>query len=129
MAHAVIWIIVAVILGIWTLLAWTADAVLTWPGWSTQSLAEWPLWLDSLQAPTWLAPWIPQAWLDETRAWLLDAGPEIEAALRALPDLRGLFGVIVWTAWTIGAGMLLLMGIAGSALVKMFGRKSAAARR
>lgn len=120
MAHAIIWIIVALILGVWTLFAWTADAVLTWPGWSAQSMAEWPLWLDSLQLPTWLAPWIPQVWFDGARAWLLDAGPEIEEALRAVPDLRGLFGFIVWTGWAIGAGMLALMGIAGSALVKLF---------
>ncbi len=126
MAHAVIWIIVALMFGLWTLIAWTADSVLGWPGWSAHTLAEWPLWLDSLHPPVWLAPWLPEVWLDDARAWLLDAGPEIEEALRAAPDLRGIAGFIVWSAWAIGAGSLLLMGIAGSAVVKMFGPKKAA---
>lgn len=127
MAHAVIWIFVALVVGIWTLMAWTADSVLNWPGWSANALAEWPLWLDSLRPPVWLAPWLPQDWLDESRAWLLDAGPEIQAWLQQTPDLRGLLGFIVWTVWLIGAGMMLLMGIAGSALVKLFQPKKAAA--
>jgi hypothetical protein len=116
MAHAVIWIFVALVVGIWTLMAWTADSVLNWPGWSANALAEWPLWLDSLR----------QEWLDDSRAWLLDAGPEIQAWLQQTPDLRGLLGFIVWTVWLIGAGMMLLMGIAGSALVKLFQPKKVA---
>lgn len=123
MIHAAIWIVVALIFGAWTLLAWTADSVLNWPGWDSDALATWPLWLDSLQPPVWLAPWLPQAWLDDTRTWLLDAGPEIQAWLQQMPDLRGALGFIVWAAWLIGAGMMLLMGIAGSAMVKLFAPK------
>jgi hypothetical protein len=120
MVHAVIWIIVAMMLGAWTLLTWTADAVLTWPGWNADTLSTWPAWVASLQPPAWFALWVPTAWLDGTRQLLLDSGPAIQIALRQIPDLSGWLGAIVWMVWAIGAFGFLLMGIAASAIARMF---------
>ncbi len=120
MAHAIIWIIVAMLLGFWTLLAWTADAVLTWPGWSSASLAAWPAWVAGLQPPGWLAPWMPTEWLEIARQILIEWEPVIRDSLQQIPDLSGWLTAIVWAAWIIGALGFLLMGIAASAIARLF---------
>jgi hypothetical protein len=120
MAYAIVWIILTLMLGFWTLLTWTADAVLTWPGWNAEALSTWPAWVVSLQPPVWLAPWLPAEWLDAGRQILLDWGPAIQASIQQIPDLTGWLSAIVWGVWLIGAFCFLLMGIAASAMVRLF---------
>ncbi|MFH1813704.1 MAG: hypothetical protein ABIF28_05970 [Pseudomonadota bacterium] len=119
MTYAIIWIITALLLGFWTLLTWTADAVLTWPGWNADALATWPGWVVSLQPPVWLTPWLPEGWLESARQALLDWGPTIQASLQQIPDLTGWLSAIVWAVWLIGAVGFLLMGLAASAIARM----------
>lgn len=120
MAYALIWISIAALLGLWTLVIWTADAVLTWPGWQADAMATWPAWVVSLQPPLWLAPWLPEGWLDAARQTLLDWAPAIQASLQQIPGLSGWLSAIAWAVWLIGALGFLLMGIAASAIARLF---------
>jgi hypothetical protein len=67
----------------------------------------------------WLAPWLPEVWLESARQTLLDWGPTIQASLQQIPDLTGWLSAIVWAVWLVGSVGFLLMGLAASAIARM----------
>jgi hypothetical protein len=118
--RTIIRVIVICLLGGWTLMAWTADAVIGWSGWNADALGAWPEWVASLQPPAWLAIWVPSGLIDGARQTLIDWGPAIRASMQRVPDMTGWLGAVVWLIWLTGAGGLVLMGIAASAVVRLF---------
>ena len=97
--HIAIWIITAIVLGLWTLLAWGTAAVLgADPGWVGDLR---PL-LDQVPFGHLLDIWVP--------GWEAMASAMLEATQATLGWLGTHAGWVVWLVW--GAGALLIVGAA-----------------
>ena len=109
--HIAIWIIAALALALWSLLAWGAATLLGLdPAW----VGEIRPWLDKLPFAAWLGDYVP-GWKDLAVS-LLDL-------TRALLGWVGSAAVwIVWALW--GAGALLVVGTAAvlSLIVKLMAK-------
>lgn len=128
MWHALVWIPTTLLLAVWSLLCWGAQALLTGPDWSAGQPAAWLTWLEQWQIPLWLAAWLPLDAITELKAWLTTLGPWIESALAQLPSLVGWLVPLLWLVWALGGLAVLLLGVAGSVLVAVVRRSTAQTR-
>jgi hypothetical protein len=92
-----VWSVTLLLLGLWSLLAWGTHALLTldpsWIGELEPLIAQWP-------PGDWLEVWLPgwQQWVQTL----------LELVQTALRHLGALAGIVVWSAWGLGALALLL---------------------
>lgn len=109
--HILIWVLAALALGFWTLLAWATAWVLgldpAWLGSVANHVAEWP-------AAPWLDTWVP-GWQELTVAG-------IELARTLLGWLGGTGQVLVWIVWGLGAALIVGLGALGSGVVAVVRR-------
>lgn len=121
MAFLVGWVLVLLLLALWSSLVWSAEALLAamLAKAGTLGPVDWSL-------PESLTSWLP-VWAAE---WLIgtveNLTPQLQALAGALPWLSSGITVVAWVAWGLGAVVLLVIGVAihvGVALV----RKSKAA--
>jgi hypothetical protein len=122
MAHVLIWIAVLGLLGLWSLASWGLHGLAVW---AATSSAEWSgasASIEALVLPAWLAAWVPAEVVQAFAATLTALLPAVEALLAFAPSLAGGITVAAWVLWAMGAGLLLLLGLALSAAVKLFRR-------
>lgn len=115
--HIVIWLLAALALGLWSLLAWGVATLLGLdPSWVTDAGGL----LDKVPYGDVIEAWVP-GW----QAMLLAT---FELA-RALLGWLGGFGlVLVWVMWGLGAGVVVLCAALLSGLVVLVRRSSAPAK-
>lgn len=121
MWHLLVWTLVALAAGLWSLACWATHALLTGPDWAAADPGAWLAWLEQWQIPLWLAAWLPmeavtllKTWLT---GWLSDWGPWLDELLVQAPDLLGWLAPLLWVAWGLGLLLLAGGGLAGSLLV------------
>lgn len=112
------WVLVLLLLAVWSGLVWVGQALLA--GLLSQA--------GSLGAGSWRLPEVLTAWLPVPVAeWLavaLETGlPQLQALLGMLPALSGSVVVLAWLAWSAGALLLLVAGVAVHVAVALW-RKS-----
>ena len=111
--HIVIWLLAALALGFWSLLAWGMAALLGLD----------PSWVTDAGGLLQKVPYgdVIEAWVPGWRALLL-------ATFEITRDLLGWLGgfgqVLVWVVWAVGAGVVLLCAGLLSLLVVMVRRRS-----
>lgn len=107
MAYLVGWILVLLLLALWTGLVWVGESflagLLAHAG--KAGAGEWSL-------PESLRDWLPTLVADWLVSTLETLTPQLQALVGALPWLSGGVTVLAWVAWLVGAGMLLVLGLA-----------------
>ncbi len=109
--HWAIWIITALLVGLWSLLAWGLHALL---GIDIRISGDIGAWLDQLPMSAWLDAWAP-AW----RELVLASLQLVQAVLAWLGSASGW---IVALVWGIGAALLVFTALLLSALVALIRR-------
>jgi hypothetical protein len=109
--HIAIWIIAAILIGLWSLLAWAMHALLGLAAGVGGMPADWYALINQLPGTLWLEVWWPgwretlvliAQWSGTLIGWLGSAGP-----------------VIVWVLWALGTGVLVLCAALLSGLVAL----------
>lgn len=126
---ALIWVGVAVLLGLWTglvalgalLAEWAVGALASGGGLgaAAEALSQWPV-------PAWAALWVDVGLLENLKATALAAAQWLEPMLPALGTLLGWVVPLMWVLWGLVAVLMLLL--AGGAHV-LLSRRSRAPRR
>lgn len=107
MAFLVGWVVVLLLLALWSSLVWTVQAFLV------SLLAH----AGSLGAGDWTLPDSLRDWLPTVVAdWLVSTvetlTPQLQALVSALPSLSGWITVLAWGVWALGALVTLVLGLA-----------------
>ena len=114
--HIVIWVLAALALGLWSLLAWGVAALLGLD----------PSWVTDASGLLKQVPYgeVIDAWVPGWQALLLTT---FERARSLLGWLGGFGQVLVWVLWAVGAGVVLLCAGSLSLLVVVLRRSTAPA--
>ncbi len=112
--HIVIWLLAALALGLWSLLAWGMAALLGLD----------PSWVADAGGLLEKVPYgdVIEAWVPGWQALLLTT---FELTRTLLGWLGGFGQVIVWVVWAVGAGVVVLCAALLSGLVVLIRRSSA----
>lgn len=107
MVYLVGWVLVLLLLALWSSMVWATESflagLLAHAG--RAGVGEWSL-------PDALRDWLPTMvgdWLVSTIETLT---PQLQALVGALPWLSGGVTVLAWLVWTAGAVMLFILGLA-----------------
>ena len=111
------WAVAALLLALWSLAAWSFHAAATWAVSSTGALAGTPATLGGWSVPDWLAVWLSPELTQMVTSLQSSLVPLIEAALQQMPSLAGGLSTLVWVAWAVGAVLIVLLGLASSAVI------------
>lgn len=117
--HGIWWLLVVLLAGLWSLLAWGVRAVLTWDGWAQGG--DWTQQVPAIELPPWLMELLGLQWIDWLRQVLIEWGPELQAWLASL-SLDGWMSLLLGLTWGFGLFLLLLLGLAGSGLIALVRR-------
>lgn len=107
MAFLVGWVLVLLLLALWSGLVMTIHAFLTGLLAHAGSVATggWSL-------PESLRDWLPTALGDWLVSTVETLSPQLQSLAGALPSLSGSVTVLAWVVWTLGVLMLLVVGLA-----------------
>lgn len=110
--HLAIWIVIGLLVSLWSLLAWGLSQLLALDGaW----VAQLRPWLTSLPFGGWLEGWFPD--------WLQVAQAALEGLQAAVAWLGAAAPALMWGLWLAGALLLVLLGGVLSLVVALI-RKS-----
>jgi hypothetical protein len=101
--HIVVWVVVALLLGLWSLFAWGVHALVSI---DLSSLAAVAGALDRVPGAVWFDEWVP-GWRE-----LFAASAELLQV--TLAWAHGVLPGLVWVAWGLGAACLVLFGLLAS---------------
>ncbi len=114
MLLALSWIVVVVLLVLWTLGAWATHAAVGWAAVNAGSLGG--IGLDGLGLPQWVLAWLAPELVQALTTLLAGLATAGEGLLQSLPALAGGLGVAVWVLWAVGALLLVTLGAAAHLL-------------
>lgn len=101
------WVLVLLLLALWSGLVWSGEAllvaVLSHAG--TLSSGDWSL-------PAALADWLPVPVAEWMAGTLENLTPQLQSLVGALPWLSGGVTALAWMVWSVGALLLLGLGLA-----------------
>jgi hypothetical protein len=127
MFYALSWFAVLSLFAMWSLAAWAFHAVALWTVSSAGVLAGKSAAMEVLRLPEWLAASVPPELALAVASFGSLVKPTVDALLGWMPSLGGGLSLAVWAVWAVGAGLLLLLGVALSVLIAVLRRNSAAA--
>lgn len=117
MLYLISWGVVVLLLALWTLIAWAADAVLVWTLTHAGTLGAQVPGATGIDLPAWFSPWLTA----ESSEWLAALSGAVMQVVQSLlqfaPALADGLGVVVWVVWAIGGLLLLGLGVAGHLLI------------
>lgn len=126
MWHALVWSLVGLAAGLWTLACWAVHALLTGPDWGSADPGAWLVWLEQWRIPLWLAAWLPMEAVTALKTLLTAWGPGLAALLQELPGLLAWLTPLLWLGWGLGLLVLAGCGLAGSLVVAALRGRTAA---
>jgi len=118
MAFLVGWVLVLLVLALWSSLVASGHALLVGMLSHTSALGavDWSL-------PEWATAWLPQPVGDWLISTLETLTPQLQSLAASLPGLSGGVTVLAWVVWGLGALMLLGIGFAVHVAIALW-RKS-----
>jgi hypothetical protein len=125
MFYALGWLVVFGLLALWSLAAYVFHAFTAWTVSNAGVLAGGTGLTEGLRLPEWLAPWVPAELAAALTSMVAALMPAFEAVLGWAPALAGGLSVAVWVVWAIGSALLIVLGVALSAVIAVFRRRSA----
>jgi hypothetical protein len=126
MWHMMVWGVVALLFGTWTLACLGVHWLLTGPDWNGAGVGAWVDWLAQWRIPLWLTDWLPMASITALKTWLTAMGPWLESLLAQAPALLAWLVPLLWVGWLVGTVLLAVLGVAGSVLVVALRRQAPA---
>ncbi|MFG6432552.1 hypothetical protein [Roseateles sp. LYH14W] len=113
------WVLVLLLLAMWSGLVWAGEALLAaaLSKAGTLSTGDWSL-------PEALTAWLPVPVAEWLAGTLETLTPQLQALVGTLPWLSGGVTVLAWVVWSLGALLLLGVGVAVHVAVALW-RKSA----
>ncbi|MEC5399885.1 hypothetical protein [Uliginosibacterium sp. H1] len=129
MLYLISWAVIGVLLALWSVAAWAADAILGWTLAHAGSLGTQVPGAAGSELPAWLAPWLgaePAQWLSSMAAALMQL---VQGLLQFAPALADGLSLLVWGAWALGSLLLVALGIAAHMLIAVWLRRRRAHAR
>ena len=131
MWYALSWFGVLVLLALWSLAAWAANAVAVWTisnagaltGAASGAMSGAASGAEKLLLPEWLAPWVPAEFTQALSTMLAGLAPYVESLVQATPALSTGFTTVVWVIWGLGAALLVLLGVGLHVVIAMWRRR------
>lgn len=121
MFYTMTWVLMALLLALWSVAAWVLHALAQWSVIQSGTLAGLPAQLDTLpstlSAPNWL-PLLPGAH-EFWAALLTSFNPLFESLLAFAPALLALLVPAIWLVWAIGAVLLVALGLGLTLLIRL----------
>lgn len=102
---------VALVLSIWSLVAWALHAVAVWTVSHADSLTGVTTSASSLPVPPWLSPWVPPELAQWISQVLIDMAPLVDRLLQAAPALSSGVTVAAWVIWGLGSVLIVMLGV------------------
>ncbi len=124
MLHLVAWTIVVGLAVIWSVACWGLGTFGVWALSNANQLSGVASGVGQGPIPSWLLPWMPEAFAEALRPILAETATLIARLLQMVPGLSDGFSVAVWVIWALGAGLLVLLGVASSVAAAWWGRRS-----
>lgn len=126
MYYALNWFLVISLLMLWSVAAWALHSLVGWTAGNAGTLAGGAGAIEVLGMPTWLEPWIPAEYASSLYAIAAYFTPAVQAVVDWVPALAGGVSMAVWIVWSIGAVLLVLLGLLSTVLIAVLhGRVSA----
>lgn len=119
MFYTITWVLMALLLALWSVAAWVLHALAQWSGAHTGAMTGLPAQLGTLPAPDWLSFWLPIGAHESWSAALTSFNPLFESLLAFAPALLALLVPAIWLVWAIGAVLLVALGLGLTVLIRM----------
>ena len=123
MFYALSWIVVALLMALWSVGAWALHGIAVWTVSSAGAMTGAASGIGSLQWPEWLAPWMPPDMAPLLGSMLAGLGPIVDGLLVWAPALSGGLTVLAWVVWGLGAFLLLALGVGAHVLLALWRRR------
>ncbi len=117
MLYSILWIVMLVLLAIWSTGVWVLHSLLVWSMSGAGALAGQAQRLDGVTVPGWLALWLPPEWTLALKAAASTLLPWLESALSVLPRAATWLSPLAWGGWAIGLLILAAGAAIGQALI------------
>lgn len=117
MFFALSWLLIAMLLGIWSIGVWMTHSLLVWSISGIGVIAGQPRQPQALELTEAVALWVPEEVLMMLEAAATSALPMIESALSFLPAVTDWLTPISWGIWGIGTLSLLAIGAVLNAVI------------
>jgi hypothetical protein len=127
MFYAVSWIVVFVLLALWSLAAWALHTGAVWAVSNAGALTGAASGVGSFRLPDWLAPWVPPELAQSSTAMLSGLAPIVDSLLQAAPALAGGLTVATWLIWGVGSLLLVALGAGAHLIVASWRRRDGGA--
>ena len=129
MFYTMTWLLIAVLLTLWSAAAWALHALLIWSGIQAGGLAGLPDHATALAAPAWLTLWLPAELQQSWAAALAAPGPFFDYLLAMAPGLVAWAAPLIWGLWALGGVMLVVLGVVATLMIRTFKRRFSPAPR
>ncbi len=119
MFYTITWLLMALLLALWSVAAWVLHALVQWSGTQSGTLSGLPAQMGTLPAPDWLSFWLPLGAQESWSAALTSFNPLFESLLTFAPALLALLVPAIWLVWAIGAVLLVALGVGLTVLIRL----------
>lgn len=123
MFYTITWLLMALLLALWSVAAWVLHALAQWSGAQTGAMAGLPTQLgtlpSTLSAPDWLSLWLSPGAQESWAALLTSFNPLFESLLAFAPALLALLVPAIWLVWALGAVLLVALGLGLTVLIRL----------
>jgi hypothetical protein len=123
MFYALTWLLMAVLMALWSGAAWALHALAAGSVAQASGLAGLPGQVVALGVPEWLAFWLP---VDAQASWtaaLAAFAPVFDYLLAVAPGLVAWAAPLIWVLWAVGGLILLLLGVAATLMIRAVERR------
>jgi len=127
MFYALSWLVIFVMLVLWSIAAWALHAVAFWTvsnaGALSGAVSGAATVASNLALPEWLAAWVPPVLLEAIPNLMVELAPFINDLLKSAPALADGLTVAAWLGWGIGSVLLMLLGVGLHIVIAIWRRR------
>lgn len=121
---AISWLLMLMLLAVWSVSVWMLHAFMAWTMNSAGTLAGMSPSFENLALPTSFMQWIPTDLMLVFESTATMVWPFIEYGVSTLPSIAGWLAPLAWSIW--GIGLLTLLAIGAVLHVVIFATQRAA---
>jgi hypothetical protein len=119
MFYTMTWLLMALLLALWSAAAWVMHALAQWSGLQAGGMSGLPMQIGALPVPEWLLPWLPLGAQESWTGALTAFTPLFDTMLGFAPALLALLVPAIWLIWAVGAVLLVALGLGLTVLIRL----------
>ena len=123
MIYALSWFLILSLLAVWSLAAWSVNAIAMWMVSNAGVLTGAASDVEGHRLPQWLASSVPPEIAQAMISMLSGLPQVVESLLEAAPALAGGLNIATWIIWALGCVLIVFLGIGLHLLVAMWRRR------